>query len=128
MAAGLTVNLGTMAKPLHVGRAGENGIVAAHLAARGFKAHPEALEGHRGFFHAFGGGFDPAQICGRIGQPFSILNPGVSIKPYPCGVVGHPAMDTMKEIVLQYDIQPDRGPCQGDYRINVLGPAGHFAT
>jgi 2-methylcitrate dehydratase PrpD len=125
MAAGVTVNLGTMAKPLHVGRAGESGIVAAQLAARGFEAHPDALEGHRGFFHAFGGGFDPAQICGRIGQPFSILNPGVSIKLYPCGVVGHPAMDAMKEIVLQYDIQPD----QVDHvkvitGSNVLGPRG----
>ena len=24
-------------------------------------------------------------------HPFAILDPGVSIKPYPCGVVGHPA-------------------------------------
>ena len=35
MAAGLTVNLGTMVKPLHMGRAAENGIVSAQLAAVG---------------------------------------------------------------------------------------------
>lgn len=107
MASGLFVNFGTMSKPLHVGRAAENGIVSAQLSALGFDAHPDALEGPRGFFHAFAGGFDPGKIIGKLGRPFSIVNPGVSIKPYPCGVVGHPAMDTMRTLVTQYDLQPD---------------------
>lgn len=125
MAAGVLVNLGTMAKPLHVGRAAENGIVSAQLAAGGFAAHPDALEGHKGFFHAFGGGFDPDKIRGKLGLPFSIINPGVSIKPYPCGVVGHPAMDAMRKLVIQEDIRPEQVE---HVRVatgsNVLGPKG----
>jgi 2-methylcitrate dehydratase PrpD len=35
-ASGIRVNFGSMTKPLHVGRAAENGIVAAELASRGF--------------------------------------------------------------------------------------------
>ncbi len=107
MAAGLTVNLGTMVKPLHMGRAAENGIVSAQLAASGYEGHPDALESHKGFFHAFAGGFDPDKIRGKLGRPFSILDPGVSIKPYPCGVVGHPAMDAMRALAIEHNLQPE---------------------
>ena len=106
MAAGINVNLGTMVKPLHMGRAAENGIVCAQLAASGYEGHPNALEEHKGFFHAFGGGFYPERIHGRLGRPLSIVEPGVSIKPYPCGVVGHPAMDAMKTLVVRNNLQP----------------------
>jgi 2-methylcitrate dehydratase PrpD len=96
-----------MTKPLHAGRAAENGIVAARLAARGYDAHPDSLEGIRGFFQAYAGGFDPEKILGKLGCPFSIFEPGVSIKPYPCGVVGHPLMDAMMDVVVRNDIQPE---------------------
>jgi 2-methylcitrate dehydratase PrpD len=36
MAAGIRANFGTMTKPLHVGRAAENGVTAALLAREGF--------------------------------------------------------------------------------------------
>ena len=108
MASGLMVNFGTMVKPLHAGRAAESGITAAELAERGFVAHPEAMEAQKGFFHAFGGGFDPDKIVGKLGNPFHILSPGVSIKPYPCGVVGHPAMDGMKKLLIDHDIQSEQ--------------------
>jgi 2-methylcitrate dehydratase PrpD len=32
----------------------------------------------------------------------------VSIKPYPCGVLGHPTMDAMRRLVLTHDVQPDQ--------------------
>ena len=43
-AAGIRVNFGTMTKPLHVGRASQNGVVAAELAARGFTGGKDALD------------------------------------------------------------------------------------
>lgn len=125
MAAGVKVNHGTMAKPLHMGRAAESGVISAHLAAHGFKAHPSALEGPKGFFHAFAGGFDPATISGKLGRPYSIIYPGVSIKPYPCGVVGHPGMDAMLALVIQHDIQPhDIEHIKVATGSNILGPKG----
>ena len=36
------------------------------------------------------------RIIGALGKPHSIVSPGVSIKPYPCGVLGHPTMDAMR--------------------------------
>src|SRR5208282_4208919 len=56
-AAGLRENFGTMTKPFHAGRAAENGVVAAELAALGFTASLNGLEADRGFFRAAGGGY-----------------------------------------------------------------------
>lgn len=104
MAAGLGVNHGTMSKPLNMGRAAENGVTAARLASLGFDGPAYSLEGGRGFFEAFGGGFLAERLAGRLGAPFAILAPGTSIKPYPSGVVGHPGMDAMKKLVVDHDI------------------------
>jgi 2-methylcitrate dehydratase PrpD len=48
-AAGLKVSFGTMAKHLNAGKAAANGLLAAELAAAGFSAAPDALEGSQGF-------------------------------------------------------------------------------
>lgn len=48
-AAGLKSMFGTMAKPLHAGKAAMNGLMAAQLAARGFTADTQAIEGSQGF-------------------------------------------------------------------------------
>jgi 2-methylcitrate dehydratase PrpD len=108
-ASGIRVNFGTMTKPLHVGRASQNGVVAAELAARGFTGGQNALDPPWGFFQAFshGEGFDVDRIVGKLGDPHTIVWPGVSIKPYPCGVLGHPMMDAMRRLVITHDVQPE---------------------
>lgn len=107
--SGIRVNFGSMAKPLHVGRAAQNGIVAAQLAARGFTGGADALDPPWGFFASFshGEGFESSRIIGKLGNPHTIVWPGVSIKPYPCGVLGHPTMDAMRRLVIDHDVKPD---------------------
>jgi len=107
MSAGIDVQLGTMTKPFHAGRAAENGVVAARLASLGFEANMEALEGYKGFFQAYGSTFDSGRISGRLGSPFSIVDPGSSIKPYPCGVVGQVVMDSMRDLLIQHPFGPE---------------------
>jgi 2-methylcitrate dehydratase PrpD len=107
MSSGIRVNFGTMTKPLHVGRAAQNGVSAALFAQDGFEANCEALDGPWGYFQVLGGGFDPEKIVGCFGNPHTIVDPGVSIKPYPCGVLTHPSMDAMLALVIKHDIQPD---------------------
>ena len=110
LCAGIRVNFGTMTKPLHVGCAAQNGVTAAELAGRGFTGGHDGLDGPWGFFEifSFGGGFDAGRIVGRLGNPHSIISPGVSIKPYPCGVLGHPMMDAMRKLVTEHDVKPDQ--------------------
>lgn len=107
MASGLRENFGTMTKPLHGGRAASNGVAAAYLARNGYTASHHILEARRGFFNAAGGGFDPSKIVGRLGKPFFLESPGVSIKPYPSGSLSHPGQDLILDIVRAHDIKPD---------------------
>ena len=108
-AAGIRVSFGSMTKPLHVGRAAQNGVTAAELAARGFTGGKDALDPPWGFFQTFshGEGYDPQRILGVLGNPHTIVWPGVSIKPYPCGVLGHPTMDAMRRLVVKHDVNAE---------------------
>ncbi|MBB3145931.1 2-methylcitrate dehydratase PrpD [Phyllobacterium trifolii] len=105
-AAGIRVNFGTMTKPLHVGRACENGVTAARLAAAGFEADPAALDGPWGFFSVMGEGFDEDKTVAGFAAPLTIIEPGVSIKPYPSGILTHQSMDAMLKLVLDHDLKP----------------------
>jgi 2-methylcitrate dehydratase PrpD len=107
-AGGLRENFGTMTKPFHAGRAAENGVVAAEIAALGFTASPNGLEADRGFFRAAGGGYSPEMIAGKLGDPWTFHFPGVSIKPHPSGSLTHPGMAVMMELILMHDIHPER--------------------
>jgi len=107
MASGLRENFGTMTKPLHAGRAAENGVTAALLADMGFTSAHNILEAKRGFFNAMAGGYDEAKITGRLGRPYFMQEPGISIKPYPSGSLSHPAQDLILELVKKHDLHAD---------------------
>lgn len=105
MASGLRENFGTMTKPLHAGRAAENGVNAALLARDGFTAAEDILEARRGFFNAMAGGFDESKLSGRLGKPYFMKQPGISIKPYPSGSLSHPAQDLILDLVKKHDLK-----------------------
>ena len=58
-AAGLKSMFGTMCKPLHVGQAGESGLLAAELTARGFNSRTDVLECANGFVATHADGVRP---------------------------------------------------------------------
>lgn len=107
LAAGIRCNFGTMTKPLHVGRAAENGVTAALMAERGFTADPDALDGPWGFMAVQGGGVSEEKLSQGFGRTWTIAEPGISIKPYPCGVLTHPTIDLMQRLVIESDVAPD---------------------
>jgi 2-methylcitrate dehydratase PrpD len=107
MSAGIRANFGTMTKSLHAGRAAENGVVAARLAQLGLTSDPHVLENPWGFFKILGDGFDLDKISGRLGNPYTIIDPGVSIKPYPSGVLSHPSMNAMLDLVKEHNLRPE---------------------
>ncbi len=123
MAAGIRAGFGTMTKPLHVGRAAENGVTAALLARKGFTANEEALDGRWGYLAVAGRGGEPALVRERFGAPFSMASPGLSIKPYPSGVLTHPGMDALLFLMREEGLGPDDVERVTLYAgTNVLGP------
>jgi 2-methylcitrate dehydratase PrpD len=105
-AGGLRENFGTMTKPFQPGHAAENGVAATDLASLGWTAAENILEAQRGYFHAYGGTYDPTAIQNKLGNPWTFVNPGISIKPYPSGSLSHPAMNAMMRLIDKYNIVP----------------------
>lgn len=90
-AAGLREMFGTHCKPLHPGRAAQNGMLAAFLAKKGFTSSTQGIEGRRGFANVLATGRNYAEITEGLGQSFEILLN--SYKPFACGIVIHPTID-----------------------------------
>jgi 2-methylcitrate dehydratase PrpD len=104
-AAGLRENFGTMMKPFQAGHATESGVVAVDLAALGWTGAEQILEAQRGFFHAYGGTYDPSAILDHLGKPWTFQNPGVSIKPFPSGSLTHPGMTELLRLIREKSIR-----------------------
>jgi len=98
-ASGLRENFGTMMKSFHAGHAAEIGVFSADLAGLGWTGTEAILEAPRGFFHAFGGNYDPVAIMDKLGKPWTFAAPGVSIKPFPSGSLTHPGMTEMLRLI-----------------------------
>ncbi len=71
-AAGLRASFGTMAKPLHAGKAAADGLLAARLAARGFTGNPAALEAPTGLAAAAGGACPDEDRLARFDDRWTI--------------------------------------------------------
>lgn len=104
-AAGLREMFGTMCKPFHIGRAAQNGLAAALLAAEGLNGSERAIEAPRGFARVLSTKQDYAAICDGLGDSYEILLN--TYKPYPCGVVIHPSLDACIRLKQQHGIAGD---------------------
>src|SRR5262249_10335888 len=108
-ASGLKENFGTMTKPLHVGMAARNGIMAALLAQKGFTANDLALEGPQGFLHAMASEkSDLKSLSQNLGRRWEILETGITVKLYPSCAGTHPALDTVLDLRREHGLNADQ--------------------
>ena len=105
---GLQANYGTMMKPMQAGRSAECGVVSADLGRMGLSASPVILESSKGFYQAEGGGYEEGRLRGKLGNPWSFVDRGVWLKPWPTGSLGHPAMTMTLQLITENDIDPDQ--------------------
>jgi 2-methylcitrate dehydratase PrpD len=95
-AAGVKAQFGSMTKSFHVGRAAENGLLAALLARRNFTSSERALEGRDGYLDATARRPHAEQLVKNLGGSWEItLN---TYKPHACGVVIHPTIDGVLQL------------------------------
>jgi len=104
-AAGLQEMFGSMCKSLHPGRAAQNGLTAALLAAKNFTSSERAIEAPRGFARVMSTQFDPEVITAGLGERFELLSN--MYKPYACGLVVHAAIDGCIELVREHRLTPE---------------------
>jgi 2-methylcitrate dehydratase PrpD len=103
---GLREMFGTMTKAFHPGRAAQNGLTAALLASRNFTSSDQGLEAKSGWANVLSTARNYAEITENLGKTYEIsLN---SYKPFPCGIVMHPAIDGCIQLRNQYKLTADQ--------------------
>ena len=88
---GLREMFGTMTKSFHPGRAAQNGLTAALLASKNFTSSNQGIEAARGWANVLSTSRKYSEITSDLGRTFEIA--GNTYKPFPCGIVIHPAID-----------------------------------
>jgi len=87
---------GSAVKPVNAGKAAANGMLAVLLASRGMTASPRALDGDNGFLAVLSTKADAAIVLRELGTHWHLLDN--TYKPYPCGIVSHPAIDAAVDL------------------------------
>ena len=94
LSSGIKANFGTMTKPLHVGHCTRSGVHAALLAEQGFDSALDAFEHPHGFLEVYNGAgrYDTAAMLAPWYVPPRVVEPGISLKEFPCCGSTHPAI------------------------------------
>lgn len=109
MAAGLTANFGSMAKAFQAGRAAQNGLLAARLAAAGMTAAPDVLEQRPGLLQALSPeGEVDLEREPTFGQEWTILRFGLNLKRYPVNYYCQRALDALFSLLAEHPLRPEQ--------------------
>jgi 2-methylcitrate dehydratase PrpD len=103
---GLREMFGSMTKSFHPGRAAQNGLTAALLAARNFTSADTGIEGKSGWATVLSTTRDYGQITNQLGAHYELtLN---TYKPFACGIVMHPTIDACLQLRQAHGLQADQ--------------------
>ena len=90
-AGGLAASFGTMAKPLHPGKAAMDGLLSAALAEAGFTGPRDAINGDGGIVSTYLEEMPPMRFPASYRPGDEVLK--IGIKPYPSCLLTHPSVD-----------------------------------
>ena len=105
-AAGLKSGFGTMAKPLHAGRAASSGLLSALLARGGFTAQPAILEVAQGFLATHAGAEPSTEVLARHQGRFLIRD--TLFKYHASCHLTHATIEAAGQLRDRYRLDPER--------------------
>src|SRR3954468_869482 len=105
-AAGLKSQFGTMCKPFHAGKASQNGLLAALLAARGFSSRPDTVECEQGFALTHGPDFRPEKALADPPGGFHIL--ANLFKYHAACYLTHGPIETARAVRDRHGVAPEQ--------------------
>ncbi len=105
---GIAGNLASGTRALECGRAALNGVMGAMLAKEGLTAAPGVLEQPGGYFQGQLGldEVDEEGFFEGLAKPFAVVDPGVTLKLYPCATASHTTIEALLQLMQQYQIEP----------------------
>ncbi len=105
-AAGLKSEFGTMCKPFHAGKAAQNGLLAARLAARGFSSRVDLLECAQGFAATHGPDFSPEAALAEPENGFHLY--ANLFKYHAACYMTHAPIECARRVRRDHGSSPDR--------------------
>jgi 2-methylcitrate dehydratase PrpD len=105
-AAGLKSQFGTMCKPFHAGKASQNGLLAARLAARGFSSRPDLVECEQGFAMTHGPDFRPEAALADPPNGFHIF--ANLFKYHAACYLTHGPIECARALREQHGVEPEQ--------------------
>jgi 2-methylcitrate dehydratase PrpD len=119
-AAGLKSCFGTMSKPLHPGKAAQNGLFAARLAARGFTSDTDILASPQGFAATQSAGPDPAAALAER-ETASVVD--ALFKYHAACYLTHDSIEAANQLRTEEQLAP--GAVES---VTLKVPAGHLGV
>jgi 2-methylcitrate dehydratase PrpD len=119
-AAGLKSCFGTMSKPLHPGKAAQNGLLAARLAARGFTSDTDILASPQGFTATQSTTADPAAALAERSAPWVTE---ALFKYHAACYLTHDSIEAANQLRLEERLAPDDIAA-----VKVKVPSGHLGV
>ena len=119
-AAGLKSCFGTMSKPLHPGKAAQNGLLAARLAARGFTSDEDILASAQGFTATQSTTADPAAALAPRDAPWVVE---ALFKYHAACYLTHDSIEAANALRTEENIAP-----AAIEAVTVRVPAGHLGV
>jgi len=101
---GLRAMLGTDAKFTGNGQTASLGVTCALLAEAGVSAPLDALEGTNGMAQLIKRGTLELERFNDLGAVYSLLDPGVFLKPYPSCSASHAAAEATAELMRAHEL------------------------
>lgn len=96
---GMQEFFGSDTKSFHVGRAAQGAMTAALLAKNGYTSSMQALEAKYGWSHVVSTRENLTAEFNTLGKTWEISKN--TFKPFPCGIVTHPAIDGSIQLATQ---------------------------
>ena len=119
-AAGLKSVFGTMSKPLHPGKAAQNGLLAARLAARGFTSDVDILGSAQGFAATQSTTADPAASLAERDAPCVV---DALFKYHAACYLTHDAIEAANQLRAEDAVAPEAVEA-----VSVKVPSGHLGV
>lgn len=96
---------GSWTKAFHSGWAAHSGILAAHLAQKGFDAPTDILEGQYGFLESYSENTHPELVLKDLGKVYETQRTGIKI--HTACRHEHPGLDSVLAIVRENGLKPE---------------------
>jgi 2-methylcitrate dehydratase PrpD len=119
-AAGLKSMFGTMTKPLHPGKAAQNGLLAARLAARGFTSDVDVLASKQGFADTQSTTVNAEAALEERAAPWVT---DALFKYHAACYLTHDSIEAVNQLRLEEHLAPDQ--IEG---VRLRVPAGHLGV